>query len=160
MRQNGVHTPVLMLTAKNQLTDRIKGLALGADYYLTKPFESAELLACLRAILRRKGHLQPEELSFGDVVLHPSSSELWCHGRSVRLGAKELALMHLLMVNRNILLSKDTILLKVWGYEAEVEGNVVEVYISFLRKKLAHIGSGVKISSVRMVGYHLEASHD
>lgn len=157
LRQNAVQTPVLMLTAKNELQDRVQGLDLGADYYLTKPFETAELLACLRAILRRRGEIQTEELVFGDLTLNCSTSELVCGGRSVRLGPKELELMRLLMENKEILLPKETILLKVWGYDCEAEGNVVEVYMSFLRKKLGHVQSAVRISAVRMMGYHLEA---
>lgn len=160
VRESGIHTPVLMLTARAELDDRVQGLDLGADYYLTKPFETAELLACLRAILRRKGELQPELLAFGDLQLNLSTCELQCGGRAIRLRAKELELMRLLMENGDMLLSKETILLKVWGYDSEAEGNVVEVYISFLRKKLGHLKSKVKITVVRMVGYHLEAADD
>lgn len=157
LRKESVHTPIIMLTAKTELGDRVKGLDSGADYYLTKPFEVAELLACLRAVLRRKGEVQMEEASFGDLTLNLSTTELICGERRVRLGSKELELMRLLMENRDILLPKETILLKIWGYDSNAEGNTVEVYMSFLRKKMAHIKSSVKISAVRMVGYHLEA---
>lgn len=156
LRESGISTPVLMLTAKTELGDRVKGLDLGADYYLTKPFETAELLACLRAILRRGEELKAEELAFEDLWVNLSTSELCCGNRSVRLGARELELMRLLIVNKGMLLSKETLLLKVWGYDSEAEGNNVEVYLSFLRKKLEHIGSGVRITVVRRVGYRLE----
>ena len=160
LREEGHDTPVLMLTARSELPDRVRGLDLGSDYYLTKPFESAELLACLRTILRRRGEIQPETLLFGDLRLYPSQAELCCKDRSVRLRAKELELMRLLIESREQLITKEQLYLKVWGYDAEAEGNVVEVYISFLRKKLAHIKSTVRITAVRMMGYHLEDGHD
>ena len=148
-------TPVLMLTARSEQADKVEGLDLGADYYLTKPFETQELLACLRAITRR-GEPKPDALAFGDLVITPGTSELACGGRSVRLGAKELALMRLLLANTSRLLSKEAIYLKIWGYDGEAEDSIVEVYLSFLRRKLAHIGSAVKITVVRRVGYRLE----
>lgn len=156
MRESDIKTPVLMLTAKTELSDRVKGLDYGADYYLTKPFETDELLACLRAILRRGENFKKEELSFGNISLDASASELSCGRRSVRLGAKELELLRLLMANRDILLSKETIFLKVWGYDSEADDSIVEVYFSFLRRKLEHIGSNIKIAVVRRVGYRLE----
>ncbi len=160
LRNNGKNTPILMLTAKSELEDRIKGLNLGSDYYLTKPFETEELIACLRVILRRKGPIQPQELSFGDILLNVSSAELFCDSRSVRLRAKELELLRLLIENNSRLTSKETLQLKVWGYDSEAEGNVVEVYMSFLRKKLLHLKSKVKINAVRFIGYRLEVEND
>ncbi|MGI5899187.1 MAG: response regulator transcription factor [Christensenellales bacterium] len=157
MRESGNLTPVLMLTARAELGDRITGLDSGADYYLTKPFETAELMACLRAILRRGSELKPSEPAFGDLTLLTATGELFCKGRSVRLSAKELELMSLLMANKGILLPKETIYLKIWGYDGEADDSIVEVYISFLRKKIVHIGSIVKISVVRRLGYRLEA---
>ncbi len=156
MRKNKNTTPVLMLTAKTSLDDRVNGLDYGADYYLTKPFETAELLACLRTITRRGNELKPEHIQYEDIVVNPATSELLCSPRSVRLGAKELELIRLLIANKGILLSKESIYLKIWGYESEAGDNIVEVYISFLRKKLEHIGSKVKISVVRRLGYQLE----
>lgn len=156
LREHKIATPVLMLTAKTELADRVKGLDYGADYYLTKPFETAELLACLRAILRRGENLKTEELTFGDIGVNTAAGELSCGNRSVRLGAKELELLRLLIANKNILLSKENIFLKVWGYDSETDDSIVEVYISFLRKKLEHVGSNVKISVVRRMGYRLE----
>lgn len=157
MRKNGNTTPVLMLTAKTALDDRINGLDYGADYYLTKPFETRELLACLRAITRRGSELKSEEIGYEDIVVNPATSELVCVNRSVRLSAKELELIRLLIANKGVLLAKENIYLKIWGYDSDTEDSIVEVYISFLRKKLEHIGSKVKISVVRRVGYWLEA---
>ena len=156
MRKSGNATPVLMLTAKTDLSDRITGLDTGADYYLTKPFETPELLACLRAITRRGSDIKPQEPSFEDISVRLATSELVCRDLSVRLGAKELELIRLLIANRGILLPKESIYLKIWGYDGEAEDSIVEVYISFLRRKLEHIGSSVKISVVRRVGYRLE----
>ena len=157
MRKAGNTTPVLMLTARTELNDRINGLNNGADYYLTKPFEIPELLACLRAITRRGNDMKPDEPSFGDITVRLATSELVCDDRSVRLGLKEFELIRLLIANTGILLSKESIYLKIWGYDGEAEDSIVEVYISFLRKKLEHVGSKVKISVVRRVGYRLEA---
>ena len=156
MRKSGNTTPILMLTAKTELDDRINGLNMGADYYLTKPFETPELLACLRVITRRGNDIKPEEPTFGDVSVDLATSELVCNNLSVRLGAKELELIRLLIANKGILISKENIYLKIWGYDGEAEDSIVEVYISFLRRKLEHIGSKVKISVVRRVGYRLE----
>jgi len=156
MRKNGNTTPVLMLTAKTELDDRINGLNSGADYYLTKPFETPELLACLRVITRRGNDIKPDEPSFGDISVNLATSELVCKNHSVRLGSKELELIRLLIANRGILLSKESIYLKIWGYDGAAEDSIVEVYISFLRKKLEHVDSKVKISVVRRVGYRLE----
>ena len=158
MRKSGDTTPVLMLTAKTGLGDRIDGLDSGADYYLTKPFETPELLACLRAIMRRGSELRSEDMTYEDLSLNLAVSELICNHRAVRLSAKELELIRLLMANKGLLLPKETIYLKIWGYDSETEDSIVEVYISFLRKKLEHIGSKVKISVVRRVGYRLEVT--
>lgn len=156
LRRQGVATPVLLLTARSDTSDKVTGLDCGADYYLTKPFETQELLACLRALLRRQAEVVSEELTYGDVVLNISTCSLNCGSRSIRLSAKELELMRLLMSNKEQLISKENLLLKVWGYESEADDNLVEVYISFLRKKLDFIKSKVRISVVRRVGYHLE----
>ena len=160
LREEGSATPVLMLTAKTELYDRIHGLDSGADYYLTKPFETPELLACLRAITRRGGEVLTECLVFGDFEVNPAVSELKSRERVVRLGAKELELIRLLIANKGILLSKESIYLKIWGYDSDAGDNIVETYISFLRKKLEHIGSRVKITVVRRIGYRLEVADD
>lgn len=156
LREKDERTPVLMLTAKSELDDRVRGLDLGADYYLTKPFENAEFLACLRAVLRRQGDMTPEQIHFGDLTLTPQAGELRKGERALSLNAKELELMRLLMLNSNQILPKETLLMKVWGYDTEASDNNVEAYISFLRKKLTLLGSNVTISVVRRVGYRLE----
>ena len=151
-------TPVLMLTARSDLSDRVQGLDCGADYYLTKPFEPQELLACVRALTRRQPELrQTDSPEYGDLRLDKTSFTLSCGDKSVRLSRKEYDMMELLMLNRNLVVTKETLLLKVWGYESDAEDNNVEVYISFLRKKLEHLRSQVKIRTIRMVGYCLEA---
>lgn len=157
LREAGNATPVLMLTARSELSDRVAGLDGGADYYLTKPFEPKELLACVRALARRQPELRGEDaLSCGDLRLEKSSFTLICGERSVRLSRKEFDMMELLILNRRQILTKESLLLKIWGYESEAEDNNVEVYISFLRKKLTHLHSQVKIKTIRMVGYCLE----
>lgn len=158
MRAEGIMTPVLMLTAKSDLSDRVQGLDLGADYYLTKPFENAEFRACLRAILRRQSEIIPEHIAFGDLTLIPSSSQLSCNNQSLNLSAKEMEIMRLLMLNHQSILSKETLLVKVWGYDTDAGDNNVEAYISFLRKKLSLLGSSVEIRVVRRLGYRLEAN--
>lgn len=159
LREKDERTPVLMLTAKSELDDRVRGLDLGADYYLTKPFENAEFLACLRAVLRRQGDMTPEQIHFGDLTLTPQAGELRKGERALSLNAKELELMRLLMLNSNQILPKETLLMKVWGYDTEASDNNVEAYISFLRKKLMLLGSKVTISVVRRVGYRLEEAN-
>lgn len=156
MREAGNTTPVLMLTARSETSSKVRGLDSGADYYLTKPFENEELLACLRAIMRRKGVNAPDTLSYGDITLTPAASLLGCSDKTVSLSAKELDLMRLLIQNKNQYLSKETLLLRVWGYDSNAGFNSVEVYISFLRKKLSLLSSTVQILMVRNIGYKLE----
>ena len=148
-------TPILMLTAKSQLDDRIQGLDAGADYYLTKPFDSREMLACIHALLRRQG-AQVDELTFGNTALDLSTSMLVCGDKQIRLSAKEFDIMRYLFQSGEKNLAKDTILARVWGYDSDAVENHVEVYVGFLRKKLRSIGSNVQIQAVRRLGYHLE----
>lgn len=155
LRGRHVATPILMLTAKSGLDDRVEGLDSGADYYLTKPFDSRELLACVNALLRRQGK-EVDELAFGNTTLDLASCTLNCGGRSVRLSAREFDVMRCLMQAKDRVLSKETILTKVWGFESDAVENHVEVYVGFLRKKLASIGSNVKIEAIRRLGYHLK----
>ena len=155
VRSQRCSTPILMLTAKSEVEDRIRGLNSGADYYLTKPFYTAELLACINALLRRQGN-QVDELIFGNTSLDLSSSKLICGEKSVRLSAKEFDVMRLLMQSRDRNLSKEALLARVWGYDSNAVENHVEVYIGFLRKKLKSIGSDVSIEAIRRLGYHLE----
>ena len=148
-------TPILMLTARSGIEDRIAGLNAGADYYLTKPFDTRELLACVNALLRRQGS-QVDELRFGSTSLDLGSGQLCCGEKSVRLSAREFDVMRLLMQNGERILSKEIILARVWGYESNAVENHVEVYVGFLRKKLRAIGSDVRIEAIRRLGYHLE----
>ncbi|MBQ9392470.1 MAG: response regulator transcription factor [Oscillospiraceae bacterium] len=158
LRGGGSAVPVLMLTARADVTDRVQGLDSGADYYLTKPFEPQELLACIRLLLRRSGGevRLDDAVSFGDLRLESGTFLLSCAQRSVRLSRREYDLMELLIRNRTQIVTKEQLLLKVWGYDSEAEDNNVEVYISFLRRKLTHLHSAVRIKTIRMVGYCLE----
>ena len=155
VRSQRCSTPILMLTAKSEVEDRIRGLNSGADYYLTKPFDTAELLACINALLRRQGN-QVDELVFGNTSLDLSSGKLICGEKSVRLSAKEFDVMRLLMQSKDRNLSKEALLARVWGYDSNAVENHVEVYIGFLRKKLKNIGSDIRIEAIRRLGYHLE----
>ena len=155
LRQEGKTVPVLMLSARSELSDRVEGLDCGADYYLTKPFEPKELLACVRMLTRRQQRAS-NVLEYGDLRLEPDTFELACGERSVRLSRKEFDMMELLLRSREMVLTKESLIVKLWGYESDAEDNNVEVYISFLRKKLEHLRSRVKIRTIRMVGYRLE----
>lgn len=148
-------TPILMLTAKSSLEDRIEGLNAGADYYLTKPFDTRELLACINALLRRQGS-QIDELTYGNTSLDLASGILICGEKNVRLSAREFDVMRFLLQARDKNLSKEVILARVWGYDSNAVENHVEVYMGFLRKKLASIDSNLRIVSIRRMGYHLE----
>ncbi len=148
-------TPILMLTARSGIEDRIQGLNAGADYYLTKPFDTRELLACINALLRRQGN-QVDELKFGGTSLDLGSGLLVCGEKSVRLSAREFDVMRLLLQSGERILSKETILARVWGYDSNAVENHVEVYVGFLRKKLRAIGSDIRIEAIRRLGYHLE----
>ena len=155
VRAKRCSTPILMLTAKSELEDRIEGLNAGADYYLTKPFDSRELLACINALLRRQGGAVGE-LTYGNTSLELASGILVCGEKQIRLSAKEFDVMRLLLQSGERNLSKETILARVWGYDSNAVENHVEVYVGFLRKKLASIGSNIRIEAVRRLGYHLE----
>ena len=157
VRAKRCFTPILMLTARSSLEDRIQGLNAGADYYLTKPFDSRELLACINALLRRQGG-QVDEMCFGNTTLDLSACTLLCGEHTLRLSAREFDVMRFLMQSGTNILSKEIILARVWGYDSEAVENHVEVYVGFLRKKLAAIGSNVRIVAVRRLGYHLEVA--
>ena len=148
-------TPILMLTAKSDLLDRVEGLNAGADYYLAKPFDTRELLACVNALIRRQGG-QVDEMTYGNTTLDLDSATLICGENRVRLSAREFDVMRFLLQSRGRNLSKEVILSRVWGYDSNAVENHVEVYIGFLRKKLASIGSNIRIESIRRLGYHLE----
>ena len=157
LRQKGVNTPVLLLTAKGELEDRIEGLDLGADDYLPKPFAMGELLARVRAMLRRREEFTPDILRVGDLALNRQSYELSCGADKVLLPKIEYQMMELLMLNRGLYLSTEDLLVKVWGYDTEADLGVVWVYISYLRKRLAALGSTVELKAKRGIGYTLEA---
>ena len=159
VRAHRCATPILMLTAKSGLEDRIEGLNAGADYYLTKPFDSRELLACVNALLRRQG-AQVNELKFGNTFLDLESGKLICGNKNVRLSEREFDIMRFLMQAKENNVSKETLLTKVWGYDSNAVENHVEVYVGFLRKKLLSIGSDIRIEAIRRLGYHLEAGND
>ena len=155
VRANRCSTSILMLTAKSAVEDRILGLNSGADYYLTKPFDTRELLACINALLRRQGK-QVDELVFGNTALDLDTCMLVCRGKSVRLSAREFDVMRYLLQAQDRIVSKEMLLARVWGYDSNAVENHVEVYVGFLRKKLKSIGSNVRIEAIRRLGYHLE----
>ena len=156
-RAAGVRTPILMLTAKSELDDKVEGLDSGADDYLTKPFMTRELLARLRALGRRGIPTNDGSLTYEDLTLDVKNAVLKCaDGQSVRLGEKELRILEYLIANQGQVLTREQIALKIWGYESDAEYNNVEVYRSFVRKKLAFVGSNVKIRASRGIGYSLE----
>ena len=155
VRSKHCAVPILMLTAKSDVADRIDGLNAGADYYLTKPFDTRELLACINALLRRQG-AQVDQMVFGNTELDLSTGILHCGDREVRLSAREFDVMRLLLQMGEKNLSKETLLARVWGYDSNAVENHVEVYVGVLRKKLTSIGSNVRIEALRRLGYHLE----
>lgn len=158
LREKGIYTPILMLTAKTEIEDRIIGLDKGADDYLSKPFAMGELLARVRAMTRRKSEFMPNIIEMGNISLNKESYELSNEKSSLRLGNKEFQMLEMLMNNSKCLISAEQFMERIWGYDAETEINVVWVYISYLRKKLASLDANVKIKAVRGVGYTLEES--
>lgn len=157
LRAKKIATPVLLLTARDEIMDKVIGLDYGADDYMTKPFSPEELLARIRALTRRQGEVVLEELSFADLTLNLSTYCLWAGSKSVHLGFKEFEVLKILMSNPKIVVPKEDLITKVWGMESNAEDNNVEAYISFLRKKLFFLGSRAGIGTVRKVGYRLEA---
>lgn len=160
VRSSGNTTPVILLTAKSQLSDKIEGLDSGADDYITKPFDSEELLARIRARTRQAGSASVDEIAYGDITLSKSRQELHCGQRSVKLGNKEFQLLECLMINNSRIMPKDTLITKVWGPLDATEYNNLEVYVSFLRKKLRFVKASVQIVTTKNVGYSLEVCAD
>ncbi len=156
-RKQGIRTPILMLTAKSEVDDKVIGLDSGADDYLTKPFMTKELLARLRALGRRNINSSDGTLSFGDITLDTGTSTVICTntGQSVRLSEKEYRILEYLIANQGQILTREQLALKIWGYESNAEYNNVEVYMSFTRKKLAFIEAKASIKAVRGIGYEL-----
>lgn len=159
LRARRVSTPILMLTARSAVSDKVTGLDSGADDYMTKPFAPEELLARLRALTRRQGEVTGDELAFGGLTLSVSAALLRCGGREVRLNLKELELMKLLLARPGAIMSKDELITRVWGYDSEASDSSVEAYMSFLRRKLAFLGSTAAIVALKKQGYLLEESH-
>ncbi|MFV0519338.1 MAG: response regulator transcription factor [Lachnospirales bacterium] len=155
LRQDGINTPTIMLTAKSDLHDVVAGLEKGADDYLTKPFEPKELIARLRALTRRVGTVLLEELKYEDLVLNIDNLELTCTNKQIVLSNKEFLILKTLMASPSVIISKEDLIVKVWGYDSEAEDNNVEAYISFLRKKLEYLNTSVAINTIRKVGYKL-----
>ena len=158
-RKKGVRTPILMLTAKSELDDKVTGLDCGADDYLTKPFMTRELLARLRALSRRNINTPDGALTFGDVSLSKETSLLRCGENSVRLSEKELRILEYLIANQGQILSREQLAVKIWGYNSDTEYNNVEVYMSFVRKKLSFVGAKTEIKAVRGIGCELREGH-
>lgn len=155
LREKKIQTPIILLTARDDTSDKVRGLNAGADDYITKPFVREELLARIRANARRTGDLLLDELSFADLTLHLTDCELQCGQKSVKLGFKELEIFKLLAATPTKVIPKNELLIKVWGYLSNADDNHVEVYISFLRKKLSFLESTVGIETVRRIGYRL-----
>jgi DNA-binding response OmpR family regulator len=161
IRKNKINTPVLMLTAKSEIEDKIAGLDNGADDYLTKPFNSKELLARIRALLRRREKiLINENLKFADIMIDKTTHEIYKNDQKVKLTKKEYDIMEFLILNQGKVVSKDDLTVRVWGYNTDIEYNSIEVYISFLRKKLRAIDSSICISTIRGFGYIIKEQND
>lgn len=157
IRKEGISTPIIMLTAKGEISDKVSGLDSGADDYLAKPFATAELLARVRAAARRRGEVLPDNnLKFGDIELSTSTLKLSRSNKEIKLILKESQLLELLIMRKTSVTPKELVIEKLWGFDCDIEHNNVEVYISFLRKKLASLSSKVTINTVRGVGYFLE----
>ncbi len=155
LRRENVSTPVLLLTARDAVSDKITGLDSGADDYMTKPFSPAELMAHLRMLTRRQGEVIFEKIDFADLTLNLDSLELSCGSKTIHLSVKEFSIAKILMTNPSQIASKELLIDKVWGMDSSAENNNVEAYISFLRKKLKFLGSRARIETIRKVGYRL-----
>ncbi|MCI7106511.1 MAG: response regulator transcription factor [Lachnospiraceae bacterium] len=162
IRREGQEVPVLILSAKNELEDKVQGFMVGADDYVTKPFEIQELLMRIQAICRRRGTLEIVTLRAGNLSLDSTTCEI-CNcdsGKTMKIAGKEMQLLEFLLLNQNQVLEKEQIATKIWGYESDAEYNNVEVYVSFLRRKFKYLNVTVRIRAVRGVGYILEGSND
>jgi len=158
LRKDGVNVPILMLTARTTVRDKVTGLNYGADDYMTKPFDTEELLARVGALTRRTGEVIVDDIKFEDLVLNVKSAELSCGQESVQLSRREFDVMKTFMYNPKMTVTKDSLIINVWGIESDATDNNVEVYISFLRKKLKFLGSRVSIKNIQKIGYKLEVA--
>lgn len=156
IRKKGINTPILMLTAKSSVSDKVEGLRMGADDYMTKPFDTEELLARINALTRRKGEIALDELHFEDAVLDLRNALLSCNGENVQLSKKEFEVARLFFTNPKMTITKETLIINVWGINSEATDNNVEAYISFLRKKLKYLNSRISIKNIQKIGYRLE----
>lgn len=161
IRKYEIKTPVIMLTAKSELEDKLNGLENGADDYITKPFSTKELIARIKAVLKRTNNLEDTEiLKFEDIILDLKTSTLKSNKNEIQISGKELEILEQFLINKNQIITRERLALRIWGYESEAEYNNVEVYITFVRRKLKLIESKVGIKAVRGVGYKLEVSND
>ena len=161
LKEEKLKTPIIILTAKSEMDDKLNGLENGADDYITKPFHMRELLARVKIILKRSSNIEDTNiLTYGDLVLDLSTGKLKCNDNEVSINGKELNLMEVLLINKEQIIDKEVLTEKIWGYDSDAEYNSVEVYISFLRKKISLLKSNVKISTVRGIGYKLEVNND
>ncbi len=160
IRRNKIDVPVLMLSAKSEISDKIEGLNLGADDYITKPFSTDELLARVKALLRRKEKFTGDTLAYADITLSRDTFELSCGTKKIALGKKEFQILEMLILNDGKSIEKDKFIEKIWGYDNDAEYNTIEVYISFLRKKFNAVGAKTEIKSLRGIGYMLGNRND
>ena len=160
VRKNKIDVPVLMLSAKSEISDKITGLNLGADDYITKPFNTDELLARVKALMRRKEKFTGDVLSYADIELSRDTFELISNDKRIALGKKEFQILEMLILNNGKSIEKEKFIEKIWGYDNEAEYNTIEVYVSFLRKKFNAVGTKVEIKSIRGIGYTLGVKND
>lgn len=161
LKNEKINAPIIMLTAKSEISDKLKGLENGADDYITKPFHMRELMARIKIVLKRNSNLEDDNiLEYGDLKLDLSTGKMICNGNGISITGKELELLEILLLNRNQIISKEMLINKIWGYDSNAEYNYVEVYASFLRKKLKLLKSKVKIKAVRGMGYKMEEEDD
>ena len=161
LKNEKINAPIIMLTAKSEISDKLNGLENGADDYITKPFHMRELMARIKIVLKRNSNLEDDNiLEYGDLKLDLSTGKMICNGNGISISGKELELLEILLLNRNQIISKEMLINKIWGYDSDAEYNYVEVYASFLRKKLKLLKSKVKIKAVRGMGYKLEEEDD
>ena len=161
LRQERIKTPIIMLTAKSEIDDKLNGLEHGADDYITKPFSMRELMARIKVVLKRSNNIEDTEiLEYGDLVLDLKNASLKCNNNEIQISGKELELLEQLLINKNQVLSKDKLLERIWGYESEAEYNNLAVYLTFIRRKLKLLNSKVNVKAVRDLGYRLEIKND